>query len=158
MAVTQFNLTTDWTLDASVDRVWNVLIAPEDWPSWWRAVTGVERLVEGDANGIGAVRRMTWRTALPYTLTFDMCTTRIEPKTVIEGRAAGELDGTGRWTLQPSGPRTAVRYEWSVAVTQPWMRTMAPLLRPVFKWNHGVVMEWGRQGLSKKLAMESIPA
>ncbi len=49
----------------------------------------VERLQDGDANGIGAIRRMTWRTALPYTLTFSMRITRVEPMRLIEGRAEG---------------------------------------------------------------------
>ena len=99
----------------------------------------------GDAEGIGALRRMTWRTALPYTLSFDMRTTRVEPMRLIEGRAEGELAGRGRWTLAADGGVTRVRYEWIVAVEKPWMRALAPLLRPVFAWNHNKVMGWGEQ-------------
>ncbi len=62
---------------------------------------------------------MTWRTALPYTLTFDMRITRLEPMTLIEGRTAGELEGLGRRTLSGAAARTDVRYEWIVAVTGP---------------------------------------
>jgi hypothetical protein len=126
-------------------------MAPEDWPSWWRAVAKVERLAEGDDNGVGAVRRMTWCTALPYTLTFDMRITRVEPMSLIEGRAASELTGLGRWTLATAGARTDVRYEWIVEVTKPWLRRLAPLLRPVFAWNNNVVMGWGYAGLARKL-------
>ena len=78
--------------------------------------------------------------------------TRVEPMTLIEGRAEGELAGLGRWTLQADGARTAVRYEWIVEVTKPWQRRLAPLLRPVFTWNHSVVMGWGYAGLAEKLA------
>jgi hypothetical protein len=112
----------------------------------------IENLAAGDENGIGAVRRITWRTALPYKLSFAMRVTRIEPKTLIEGRAEGELAGIGRWTITPAGARTQVRYDWIVGVTKPWMRLAAPLLRPVFAWNHGVVMHWGYEGLTRKLA------
>ena len=152
MPATEFKLVTEWMLDAPQEAVWRALSAPEQWPSWWRAVARVETLAPGDADGIGALRRLTWRTALPYSLTFDMRTTRVEPKTLIEGRAEGELTGLGRWTLTPAGERTHVRYEWIVEVTKPWMRLAAPLLRPVFAWNHGVVMEWGREGLVRKLS------
>jgi uncharacterized protein YndB with AHSA1/START domain len=153
MPATRFNLVTDWTFDTPTDAVWNALIAPDDWPLWWRAVTKVERLIEGDNNGIGAVRRLTLRTALPYTLSFEMRTTRVEPKTLIEGRAEGELVGLGRWTLAGDGAgRTKVRYEWIVEVGKPWMRALAPVLRPMFAWNHGVVMRWGYEGLKRKLA------
>lgn len=152
MPARQFHLVTTWRLDASVSAVWRALSKPEHWPSWWRAVVRVETLAGGDALGIGALRRMTWRTALPYTLTFDMRTTRIEPLHLIEGRAEGELNGLGRWTLARDGTGTRVRYDWIVAVEKPWMRVMAPLLRPVFAWNHNKVMAWGEEDLARKLA------
>jgi uncharacterized protein YndB with AHSA1/START domain len=151
MSATSFHLLTGWSFDAPRETVWRALIAPEEWPSWWRAVAAVERLAEGDANGVGAVRRMTWRTALPYTLTFDMRTTRVEPMALIEGRAEGELTGIGRWRLSGDGAHTGAQYEWIVDVTKPWQRLFAPLLRPVFTWNHNIVMAWGEAGLARKL-------
>jgi hypothetical protein len=154
VSATRFDLTTDWSLPFPLAALWQALIAPEEWPSWWRAVARVERLAPGDDNGVGAVRRMTWRTALPYTLTFDMRTTRIEPMSLIEGRAEGELTGLGRWTLSPAGDGTRVRYEWMVEMTQPRMRLVAPIARPVFAWNHATVMRWGEEGLRSKLAAE----
>ena len=152
MSSRHFHLITDWTLEAPVEPVWQALMAPEQWPSWWRAVERVETLATGEASGVGALRRITWRTALPYTLTFAMRVTRVEPMTLIEGRAEGELDGLGRWTLKADSARTQVRYDWIVDVTRPWMRVAAPLLRPVFAWNHGIVMRWGYEGLTRKLA------
>ena len=152
MSATEFNLITNWTLAAPREAVWRELTKPEDWPAWWRAVERVELLEAGDADGVGALRRMTWRTALPYSLTFDMRTVRVEPMTVIEGRAEGELSGVGRWTVDGDRDRTRVRYDWRVEVTQPWMRFVAPLARPVFAWNHGVVMGWGGEGLARRLA------
>jgi uncharacterized protein YndB with AHSA1/START domain len=162
MSANQFHLTTHWSIPAPPAAVWYALLSPEEWPTWWRAVKHVETLAAGDTGGIGAVRRFIWRTALPYTLTFDMRVTRLEPMTLIEGRAEGELTGFGRWTLAPEGARraeehdasehTSVHYEWTVEVTQPWMRALAPLARPVFAWNHGVVMRWGLEGLTRKLA------
>ena len=154
MASQQFNLVSEWRLAAPVDRVWAELMRPDDWPQWWRAVKRVETLAEGDARGVGAIRRLTWGSALPYELTFEMRATRVEPMTVIEGRASGELDGTGRWTLTPDGNSTLVRYDWQIEVTKPWMRTLAPLLRPAFAWNHNVVMGWGYDGLRRRLGLE----
>jgi uncharacterized protein YndB with AHSA1/START domain len=152
MAAAQFHLVTDWSFETPVEPVWQALMAPEEWPAWCRAVAKVERLAAADANAVGAVRRITWRTALPYTLAFAMRVTKVEPMTLIEGRAEDELAGLGRWTLRPDGARTHVRYEWIVEVTKPWMRFAAQLLRPVFAWNHGKVMDWGYEGLTRKLA------
>jgi uncharacterized protein YndB with AHSA1/START domain len=151
VAAAEFHLVTDWTLPAPIDAVWAELTTPEAWPEWWRAVQRVELLENGDANGVGALRRFSWRTALPYSLSFEMRTVRVEPKTLIEGRAEGELSGVGRWSLRSDGAATLVRYDWRVEVTRPWMRVVAPLARPVFAWNHGVVMGWGREGIVRRL-------
>jgi uncharacterized protein YndB with AHSA1/START domain len=151
MPTTHFHLTTHWTLDAPLAAVWAAISRPEEWPSWWRAVEKVELIVPGDAEGVGAYRRFTWRTALPYSIAFNMRTTRVEKPYLIEGRADGELSGLGRWTLTPAGNGTQVRYDWIVEVTKPWMRALAPLLRPVFAWNHNKVMAWGYEGLTRKL-------
>jgi uncharacterized protein YndB with AHSA1/START domain len=151
MSSAEFHLSTDWLLPAPVERVWDVLVRPEDWPSWWRAVEAVEPIAPGDADGIGAVRRFTWRTALPYRVAFAMRTVRLEKPRLIEGRAEGELDGVGRWTLTPAGHGAQVRYDWIVRISKPWMRLMAPLARPVFTWNHNKVMAWGFEDLQRKL-------
>ncbi|UVC08509.1 SRPBCC family protein [Rhizobium sp. TH2] len=156
MASTQFHLVTEWVLDASDEEVWRVLVAPANWPDWWPTVKRVELLDPGDADGIGAVRRMTWSTALPYDIVFETTTTRVEPLTLIEARAKGELDGIGRWTIAAQGGRTTVRYDWIVEVTKPWMVKLAFLLRPVFAWNHNQVMERGRQGLVAHLARRRV--
>lgn len=155
MASTQFELVTDWAFEAPITEVWREIAQPEHWPSWWRAVKRVEVLQAGGADGVGAIRRFTWRTALPYDLTFDMRATRVVEPHLLEGRASGELDGTGLWTLATDGSLTRVRYRWTVEVTKPWMRLFAPLLRPVFAWNHGVVMRWGFDGLQRRLAARS---
>jgi uncharacterized protein YndB with AHSA1/START domain len=152
MPTTHFALITDWHFTAPIERVWALIEDTKAWPSWWRAVKRVELLRAGDADGVGAVHRLTWATALPYTLTFDVETIRVERLSEIEGRAFGELDGTGLWTLHTEPEGTHVRYVWRVEVTKPWMRRLAPLLRPIFEWNHNKVMCWGLEGARKRLA------
>lgn len=148
MATRQFQLITEWRLDAPLAAVWSCLHEVETWPDWWPSVTAVETLAEGGPDGIGAVRRLHWATALPYTLCFDVEVVALEPCRRIEGRAFGELEGRGIWTLERDGEGTLARYDWRVDVTKAWMRALAPLLRPVFAWNHGVVMRRGEAGLA----------
>jgi hypothetical protein len=66
------------------------------------------------------------------------------------GRATGELTGTGRWRLFEQDGLTAILYEWNVATSKRWMTLLAPVLRPVFAWNHDVVMRWGGEGLARR--------
>ena len=51
----------------------------------------VEKLKDGDSSHVGALMRYTWKSKLPYRLIFEMETTRVEPISIIEGRAIGEL-------------------------------------------------------------------
>ena len=69
----------------------------------------------------------------------------------MEGRAHGELDGTGRWRLWEQDGLTAVTYEWNVETTKRWMNALAPVARPVFAWNHDWVMTRGGEGLARRL-------
>ena len=142
---------TTWLLDAPRERVWAAIHDQASWPSWWRGVEEAVELRPGDADGVGSVSRMVWKSALPYRVSFEVTTTRVEFPTVLEGQAAGELDGVGRWRLYEQEGVTAVLYEWNVATTRPWMNRLAPLLRPVFEWNHDWVMARGGEGIAALL-------
>jgi hypothetical protein len=137
--------------------VWDLIYRSGEWPSWWRGVERVERVEEGDERGIGALQLYTWRSKLPYRLAFHMRLTRVEPHALIVGEAVGELTGTGRWSLTHDAGVTDVCYDWNVRTTKPWMNLLAPVARPLFKWNHDVVMDWGADGLARKLGVERLP-
>jgi hypothetical protein len=70
----------------------------------------------------------------------------------------GELEGTGRWRLFEQDGVTAVLYEWNVRTTRRWMNLLAPVARPVFEYNHDVVMRWGGEGLARRLGVELLAA
>jgi uncharacterized protein YndB with AHSA1/START domain len=156
--MSDYSFVTLWRFRAPLAPVWDLIYDSEQWPAWWRGVERVEKIEGGDAEGLGSVHRYTWKSKLPYRLAFDMRLVRVEPMYVIEGEAIGELTGKGRWQLTNDGGVTSVRYDWNVATTKPWMNLLAPLARPVFKWNHDVVMNWGAQGLAKKLDVERLDA
>jgi uncharacterized protein YndB with AHSA1/START domain len=149
----RYEFLTTWCLDAPIGDVWDALYASERWPEWWRGVERVKVLEPGDADRVGELSRYTWRSRLPYTLEFDMRTTRVERPFLVEGKAQGELTGEGRWRLFEGGGATAVTYEWIVETTERWMNVLAPLARPVFAWNHDVVMRNGGEGLARRLGV-----
>ena len=149
----RFVLVTEWALTATIERVWAALTAPDEWPRWWKYVARVELVTEGDADGIGAVRRYTWTSRLPYRLTFDMTTRALAAPHEIEGLATGELRGVGRWSLRAAQDGVRVRYDWRVTPAKAWMRRLAPLLAPLFAWNHDQVMAEGARGLARHLGV-----
>jgi hypothetical protein len=121
------------------------------YPEWWKGVTAVELLAAGDADGVGERARYSWRSVLPYTLTFEGHVTRVEPPHLLEGHATGELDGVGVWHLLEAPVGTAVLYSWKVRTTKLWMNLLGPLPRPAFRWNHDLVMRHGGAGLARRL-------
>jgi len=142
----KYSFVTHWTFDEPVATVWDAIVDSLSWPSWWRGLPGVEEIERGDTQGIGGVRRYTFRSRLPYDLVFDMRTTRVEPHGLLAGEATGELVGTGVWQLREEGGRTVVQYNWDVSTSRPWMNWLAPIARPIFAWNHDVIMRWGEEG------------
>ncbi len=144
----QYEFLTTWCLDAPIEAVFDVLNDSAGYPRWWKGVQSVEVLEARD--GVGRLDRFRWRSALPYSITFDLRTTRVERPHLIEGRASGELEGVGTWRLY-EGRGTAVVYEWRVRTTRPWMNLAGPLARPAFAWNHDLVMRQGGYGLATEL-------
>ena len=146
-----YRFLTTWLLPAPREEVFQAIWDSERWPSWWPGVEDVVKLEPGDDEGVGSLGRYVWKSRLPYRLEFEMRITRVERPALMEGRSTGELTGTGRWRLFEQDGVTAVIYEWEVTTTSRWMNLLAPLARPLFAWNHDVVMRWGGEGLARRL-------
>lgn len=145
---------TRWRVHAPIDRVFETIGDAERWPEWWRGVESVELVRPGGEDGIGTVHRYAFRSRLPYALRFEVVVTEVVQPTVLAGTASGELAGTGRWTLEAvNDHQTDVTYDWRVRTTARWMNLLAPLTRGLFERNHDIIMDWGRQGLARRLGV-----
>lgn len=138
--MSDYEFVSVWRFDAPLERVWEEINHSESWSEWWKGVLRVVELKKGDDDGLGSVRRSTWKSALPYTLEFDSEIIRIEHQKLIETRAFGELDGSGLWQFFDDGNnKTRVQYDWRVKTTKRWMNLIAPLahrlvcFRPVIR-------------------------
>jgi uncharacterized protein YndB with AHSA1/START domain len=151
-----YNFVTIWRVAAPIESVWNEIYHSTDWPAWWRGVESVREINKGDESGVGSIHRYTWKSKLPYRLSFDMKTIRVDPPRLLEGIAIGELQGRGQWQLSTEGTATIVRYDWNVQTTKPWMNVLSPIARPLFEWNHNVVMNWGAKGLQQRLGVSVV--
>ncbi|MFN8309928.1 MAG: SRPBCC family protein [Chitinophagales bacterium] len=149
-----YHFKTIWKLRAPIEKVYAAIYDAEEYPQWWKGQLKVERLSDGFSNGVGTTIRFTTRSQLPYRLTFTTQATRIEPLKRIDGKASGELEGTGTWLFKYEEGVTTVTYIWKVRTTTFFMNFLAPVLRPVYVWNHDVIMRWGGEGLARKLQAE----
>jgi Polyketide cyclase / dehydrase and lipid transport len=150
----EYSFVTAWCLDAPIEPVFAAIDDAARWPQWWKGVTRAELVEPGAQDGIGREWRFTWRSRLPYDLTFDSRVTRREPPHLLEGAADGELVGVGRWRLYSGAAGTAVIYEWNVRTARAWMNRLAPVARPLFAWNHDAVMRQGGAGLARLLGAQ----
>lgn len=153
---TQYTFTTQWHLKAPVEKVWRAIHESLDWPEWWKGVVSVTQQEPGDARGLGSIRTYTWKSILPYTLCFRMRLTAVHEMSMLRGRASGELEGDGEWRFSETQGVTRVEYHWRVVTNKQWMNTLSFLLKPVFRYNHNIVMRWGAEGLARKLGAELI--
>ena len=154
----QFELVSHWHVAAPIERVWEAIKQSEEWPSWWPYVKSVQDVAPGDADGLGAIRHIAWSSRLPYGVAFDVEVVEMQRPRRLRGRARGQLDGVGTWELTPDGATTRVRYLWCVDLGSRWMRLVAPLAAPVFRWNHNGVMRAGAEGLARHLGVRLIDA
>jgi len=146
-----FQFISVWRIAAPLPRVCEAVSQCAEWPRWWRGVEKVEVCDVGNAEGLGSLRRFTWRGRLPYRLTFDVRVTRIVPLTLLEGRASGELEGIGRWSFSGDDDVTVVRYEWQVRTNRRFLNLIAALARPLIRWNHDQAMQLGAEGMARLL-------
>ena len=151
--MSDYEFVSHWKINTPIERTYAAIEDANSWPKWWRGVVSSIELTPGDPDGIGSIRRTVWRSALPYKLEFDSEVIRIEKNKFIEIRAFGQLDGRGVWQLEPEGDdKTHVRYDWTVKTTKAWMNALSPIARPLFQWNHDVIMRWGEEGLDRYLS------
>ena len=151
-----YSFVTEWRLDAPIDRVYDTIADAIGWPEWWKGVESVEEIrPPTDRTGVGRVLRYTFKGKLPYSLTFDMTVEEVDRPTTILGRARGELDGIGRWTLSQDGADTLVRYDWNIKTTRWWMNLFAPIASGAFKSNHDYIMRNGMTGICRRLGAVS---
>ncbi len=164
------------------ETVWDALVDFKTWPDWWPGLQDVEEIAPGDENGIGQRANSHWRGPVGYTIEFEIETIGREYPKSLEGRATGEVAGSGTWHICPvagldqpgrrprrlaSAPErggrrqdpirvewTQIVYEWQVVVTRRWMQILNPIARPVFVWSHDHVMKGGAEGLAQYLGCE----
>ncbi|MEA2508797.1 MAG: hypothetical protein QOG21_879 [Actinomycetota bacterium] len=152
MANYLFVTTTE--LAAPLESVWEEVGRPERWVTWWPGLVAVTELEAGDQESRGSLQEFTFKSKLPYTLSFRGRITRVDPLQRMDIQAVGELEGVANYELEETGRGTQMRLTWSVKTTKTWMNVMAPIARPFFAWNHDVLMKAGSRGLARKLGTE----
>ncbi|MEX0667745.1 MAG: SRPBCC family protein, partial [Acidimicrobiia bacterium] len=147
-----YRFLTVWRVAGTVDEVMAVLDDAESLPRWWPSVyLSVVPVEDGASDGTGRSVELHTKGWLPYTLRWVLTITEAMSPTGFALSAAGDLNGTGRWTFAQDGPEVVIGYDWRVTATKPLLRRMSWLLKPVFSANHRWAMARGEESLRLEL-------
>jgi len=137
-----------WRLAHDPRRVYEVLADGERYPEWWPQVRRARRIDEH--SGV-----VVCRSVLPYELRMLATRTIDNPDEMhLRATLAGDLIGWAEWRLESSGRGCIARFEQEVDTTG-LIKHTTPIARPIFEWNHMVMMRGGERGLSQRLARQA---
>lgn len=162
MGSVDYEFHTIWRVAGSPDEVTAILGHAEAFPRWWPsvylAVEPAPRALE-DSLAPATPRSVLLHTKgwLPYTLRWTMTATEPVTNRGFALTAAGDLNGTGRWTFEQDGPETVITYDWRVSTAKPLLRRLSWLLKPAFAANHRWAMARGRESLALELRRRRHP-
>jgi Polyketide cyclase / dehydrase and lipid transport len=143
----RFDFFDEWRLAAAPEAVWPVIRDVEAWPDWWPSVRSVTPIV----GGTPPTWEFRFRTRLPYEMVFAAELVRDDTLRTADARVTGRVNGRGLCTAAAVDGGTLVRFDWWVRPQPAWMRAVAPVARPVFRWNHRSLMTEGATGLARRL-------
>jgi quercetin dioxygenase-like cupin family protein/uncharacterized protein YndB with AHSA1/START domain len=135
----------EWEVAAAPDAVFHGIADARTYPEWWRPV-----YIEVEADGppsLGGASRQHFKGRLPYHLRTRSIITALDPPRSVTAEVDGDLRGRGVWTLTPSERGTHVRFDWQVYADRRLLRTLTPVLRPLFRWNHNWAIARAMEGL-----------
>jgi hypothetical protein len=122
--------------------VWHALARTGDYPTWWPWLRQFDAvgLLEGDE------WRCTIRPPLPYLLRFRLTIGAVAPTSSVEARLHGDIVGTARIDLVPTGPAgasTELRLTAALAPGSRAFAALARLARPLVTRGHDWVLDTG---------------
>jgi hypothetical protein len=140
-----YRFRSEWELDAPRSRVFEVLRKGASYERWWPQVRRSARLSDGSYELVA-------RSFLPYELRMVLTESVIdEGAGVLEANLDGDLEGFSRWTLREHGGKTIALFEEEVVAHRRLLNALSPIVKPLLRYNHTVMMRAGERGLRRYL-------
>jgi hypothetical protein len=145
-ALTHYVFQSIWHVQAARPDVMAVLDDLQSYPAWWPEMREVRPL--------GPRRfEVVARSFLPYELRFVSEADALDLTAgIIEARLSGDMEGTVKWTVTQEGDGCRLVYDQEVTTHKRLLDVLAPVARPGFRFNHGLMMRHGEAGLRTFLA------
>ena len=151
MPANEYEFLTEWHVLAPQELIYDILSDAREYPRWWPDVyLKAEFEPSGRVDGIGDRVTLLTKGWLPYRLHWTAETVYREKPHTIEIKATGDFLGRGVWLLEADGDHTRIRFDWRLRADKPLIRWFSPVLKPIFKWNHGWAMACGYESLCRE--------
>lgn len=148
----EYHFISRWRVAGTCGEVADILGDPLALARWWPSVyLSVEELSPARADGLGRRVRLHTKGWLPYTLTWEFEVVESQYPYGFTIVASGDFDGRGVWTLVQDGGEVDITYDWRLRAEKPLLRSLSPVLRPMFEANHRWAMAQGETSLKLEL-------
>jgi hypothetical protein len=142
---------SNWELPTSKRDVWQALSAePFSWQDWWPELNDVHDMKRVDGLR-GTTFSCSWRAPMGYRLKSDVTIGKVVDLKQVTLHTDGDIRGSVICWLSETDGHTNIKIDWQVTTTKTWMKYLAPLLNPLFIYNHHAVMRSGERGLRNYL-------
>lgn len=148
-----YHFRTEWKIPAGIEPLWAEIIDAPSWPAWTPSFRQV-RIIGGEPLLIlGSRGECEVKGALPFRLRFSFRVTEYVPERSLSIVAWGDVQGTGRWVLEPEDVWTSVTYFWDVGLSRPFLDRLghASVTKALLSWNHDRVMAQAGRGLAARV-------
>jgi Polyketide cyclase / dehydrase and lipid transport len=147
----EYRFVDRWDVRAPVEEAYAVIGDTLGYPTWWGDVFVS---VEGDG---GPPRRgrhvaIVSRGFLPYLLRWEAEILEADERRSFSFAMKGDFVGTGSWSFEPNGGGTNAVFDFRPRVEKAGVKQLSPLLKPLFRWNHGWAMTRGERGVNALVA------
>jgi uncharacterized protein YndB with AHSA1/START domain len=147
----QYQFVDTWHLAADIERVYELVGEPLQYPRWWGDVW---LSAEGDGGEPrpGKHIEVVTRGFLPYRIRWSLTCLEADRPSRITSRMEGDFEGTATWLLSEADGRVTAQLDFRPDVRKPGVRQLTPVLRPLFSANHRWAMRRGEEGAVRALA------
>ncbi len=144
MRTDPYRFVTRWCFQAQIEEIAPILEDIESLSDWWPTVYLDAKGCEGGAkNGVGSQVDLISKGRLPYQLRLQITLVESNLPHHLRIECAGDLVGSGVWSLVQQGPLAEVQLDWSVRPEKAILRTFAWVLKPMVEWDHRWAMDQG---------------
>ena len=140
-----------WVVHAPITRVYDTIGDVLGYERWW---TDFVIRATGDEGppAPGNRNELLVKAYLPYKVHFGLEVLEAERPYRILTRLSKDFDGTGEWRLEETDDKTVATLDWRPTVNHRLIRSLSPVLRPLFRSNHTWAMRRGERQIREYLA------